>query len=163
MTDVLEHAHRQRPITPAVVLVGVDEAGNADMPSFSEVAHISFSATDPEASAGFWRQVFGFSELDRADDDGGRTILLIHPQTSAIIELQQHDADEADGVEPGRTGFDHLGLKVDGRSELDSWQAHFERLDVPHTPTVDRRYGSVLTFCDPDGIQLELFSHDGTG
>jgi glyoxylase I family protein len=48
-----------------------------------------------------------------------------------------------------------------GQSELDAWQAHFERLGVTHTPTVDREYGSVLTFKDPDGIQGEMFYRRG--
>jgi glyoxylase I family protein len=30
-------------------------------------------------------------------------------------------------------------------------------LDVVHSPIVDREYGSVLCFKDPDRIQLELF------
>ncbi|MFP5369688.1 MAG: hypothetical protein ACLGI3_02925 [Actinomycetes bacterium] len=28
---------------------------------------------------------------------------------------------------------------------------------VVHTPIVDRQYGAVLTFKDPDWIQLEMF------
>jgi hypothetical protein len=31
---------------------------------------------------------------------------------------------------------------------------------VVHTPVVDREYGSVLTFKDPDRIQFELFYLD---
>jgi len=50
-----------------------------------------------------------------------------------------------------------MGLKVDERDALDAWQAHFEDLGVAHTPVVDREYGSVLTFKDPDGIQFEMF------
>ncbi len=38
---------------------------------------------------------------------------------------------------------------------------HFERLGVLHSPIVDRPYGSVLTFKDPDGIQFEMFHRDG--
>ena len=148
-------------MSPPVVLLGVVEARGADVPSFSKVSHISFSATDAEASAAFWRRVFGFSELDRVQGDGWRAILLIHPQTSTIIELQQHDANQGEQFDPARTGFDHLGLKVDARHELEIWQAHFEQLGVPHTPTVHRDHGSVLTFKDPDGIQLELFYRDG--
>ena len=30
-------------------------------------------------------------------------------------------------------------------------------LGVTHSPITDREYGSVLTFKDPDGIQLEMF------
>ncbi len=129
----------------------------ADPPSFSKVSHISFSARDAEASAAWWREVFGLQEIDRADGDGWRAILLIHGPSAAVIEFQQHDANQGEPFDPRRTGFDHMGLKVDTRDELLTWQEHFERLGVVHTPIVDAHYGSVLTFKDPDGIQFEMF------
>jgi glyoxylase I family protein len=121
------------------------------------VSHISFSARDAQASAEWWRRTFDLVDLDRAEGEGWKAILLIHPATATIIEFQQHDANKGERFDPTRTGFDHMGFKVDSREELDEWQAHFERLGVTHTPTVERDYGSVLTFKDPDGIQFEMF------
>lgn len=43
------------------------------------------------------------------------------------IEFQQHDANEGETFTPVRTGFYHMGLKVDSRDELLAWQSHFER------------------------------------
>jgi len=130
------------------------------VPTFSKVSHISFSARDNEASARWWREVFDLKELDRTAADGWTAILLIHPETATIIEFQQHDANRGEIFDPARTGFDHMGFKVDRRADLDEWQAHFERLGVQHTPVVDREYGSVLTFKDPDGIQFEMFHRE---
>ena len=127
------------------------------MPAFSKVSHISFSATDAEASAKWWSQVFDMTELDRSQGEGWTGILLLHPPTATIVEFQQHDANQGERFDPRRTGFDHMGLLVDDRAALDEWQAHFERLGVTHSPIVDREYGSVLTFKDPDGIQFEMF------
>lgn len=146
-----------------MVLVRMDQVNGAEAPSFSKVPHISFASTDADASADFWRRVFGFSDLDRAEGEGWRAMVLIHPHTSAIVELHQRQADEGDDPDPVGAGFDRLGLRVSERRELDSWQAHFERLAVPHSPPVDRHYGSVLTFRDPDGIQLELIFCDRAG
>jgi glyoxylase I family protein len=131
------------------------------MATFSGISHISFSVSDNEKSAQWWSEVFDLEELDRAIGDGWTAILLIHPATAAIIEFQQHDENGGEPFDPARTGFDHMGLKVDRRDELDRWQAHFERLGVRHTPIVDREYGSVLTFKDPDGIQFEMFHREG--
>jgi glyoxylase I family protein len=127
------------------------------MPTFSKVSHISFSARDAEASAKWWSEVFDLAEVDRTEGDGWRGILLIHPPTATIIEFQQHDANQGEAFDPARTGFDHMGFKVDDRAALDEWKAHFERLGVRHSPIADREYGSVLTFKDPDGIQFEMF------
>ena len=127
------------------------------MPTFSKVSHISFSVRDNEGSARWWSDLFDLKELDRPHGDGWAGIVLIHPDTATVIEFQQHDANRGERFDPARTGFDHMGFKVDSRDQLEQWQAHFERLGVRHTPIVDRDYGSVLTFKDPDGIQFEMF------
>ena len=131
------------------------------MPSFSKVSHISFSVRNAEVSAGWWREVFDFQEIDRVEGPGWRGILLLHPRSTTVLEVQQHDANRGETFDPARTGFDHLGFKVDDRSELDGWQAHLAGRGVDHTPIVDQHYGSVLTFRDPDGIQFEMFFREG--
>jgi len=127
------------------------------MPDFSKVSHISFSARDAEASAQWWQRVFGFTEIDRSAGEGWKGIVLLHPATATVIEFQQHDANRGETFDPRRTGFDHLGFKVDARDDLDGWQRHFEALGVIHSPISHHDYGSVLTFKDPDGIQFEMF------
>ena len=128
-----------------------------DGPRFSKVSHISFSARDAEASAEWWKKVFGFQDLDRPKSETWHGIVLVHPATATVIEFQQHDANQGEAFDPTRTGFDHMGFKVDDPARLDEWQAHFELHSVTFTPVVHREYGSVLTFKDPDGIQFEMF------
>ena len=127
------------------------------MPVFSGVSHISFSVRDAEASAQWWARLFDLIEIDRVHGDCWRGILLLHPPSRTIIEFQQHDANGGEPFDPRRTGFDHMGFKVDKRSDLDEWLARFEQLGVTHSPIADREYGGVLTFKDPDGIQFEMF------
>jgi glyoxylase I family protein len=127
------------------------------MPVFSGVSHISFSVRDAEASAQWWARLLDLTEIDRVHGGGWRGILLLHPPSRTIIEFQQHDANGGEPFDPRRTGFDHMGFKVDKRSDLDEWLARFEQLGVTHSPIADREYGGVLTFKDPDGIQFEMF------
>src|ERR1051325_5159397 len=110
------------------------------MPTFSKVSHISFSARDSEKSARWWSEVFGLAEIDRAAGEGWTAILLIHPPTATVLEFQQHDTNRGEPFDPTRTGFDHMGFKVDSRADLEVWQAHFEQIGVRHTPIVDREY-----------------------
>lgn len=126
-------------------------------PLFSKVSHISFSVRNAETSAQWWRDVFELVDVERVHGDGWTAILLIHPDTATILEFQQHDANQGETFDPARTGFDHLGFKVDDVEQLAEWQAHFEHHAVTHTPIVQRDYGAVLTFKDPDGIQFEMF------
>lgn len=130
------------------------------MPNFADVSHVSFSVRDARATARWWREVFDLEPLITLDEDGWHAVLLELTDKIAI-EFQQHDANRGEEFDPTRTGFDHLGLKVDTREELEEWQAHFERMGVVHTPVVDREYGSVLTFKDPDRIQFEMFYMEG--
>ena len=130
------------------------------MPGFSDVSHISFSVRDAEKTASWWKDVFGLRELVRLDHEEGWHGILLELTEAIAIEFQQHDANGGEAFDPVRTGFDHMGLAVDSRDDLLGWQAHFESLGVVHTPVVDREYGSVLTFKDPDRIQFELFYLD---
>ena len=131
------------------------------MPAFSKVSHTSFSVSDADRSARFWREVFGFKDLEAVEGQGWRGLVMVHPTAATVLEVQQHDANRGERFDPARTGFDHLGFLVDDPAALDGWQAHFEALGVPHTPVVHRDYGSVLTFRDPDGIQFEMFFRQG--
>ena len=131
------------------------------MPAFSKVSHTSFSVRDADASAAWWTEVLDIVELDRSKGDGWRGVVMLHPATATVLEVQQHDDNRGEPFDPRRTGFDHLGFKVDDRSQLDEWRVHFERLGVRHSPIADRDYGSVLTFKDPDGIQFEMFFREG--
>lgn len=130
------------------------------MPSFSNVSHVSFSVRDADETARWWQDVFGLEPIMTLKEEGWRAVLL-GLTDSIAIEFQEHDGNGGETFDPVRTGFDHMGLKVDTREELDEWQAHFERVGVEHTPVVDRDYGSVLTFKDPDRIQFEMFHMEG--
>jgi glyoxylase I family protein len=89
--------------------------------------------------------------------DGWRGVLLLHTPSGTVIGLQQHDGNQGEPFDPRRTGLDHLAFSTDNRESLRQWQDHFESLGVDYTPIVDDRFGSVLTFRDPDGRQLEMF------
>ncbi|QNI06952.1 hypothetical protein GAN17_12115 [Mycobacterium kubicae] len=127
------------------------------MPTFSKVSHISFSVRDAQVSARWWSKLLSLDEIDRVDGEGWQAILLIHPASRTILEVQQHDDNRGELFDPRRTGFDHMGFKVDDRAELDAWLSRFEQLGVRHSPIIERDYGAVLTFKDPDGIQFEMF------
>ena len=127
------------------------------MPTFADVSHISLSVSDADKTASWWRDIFGLRELVRIEHEHGWHAILLELTNTIAIEFQQHDANIGEAFDPVRTGFDHMGLAVDSRDELLEWQTHFESLGVTHTPVVDREYGSVLTFKDPDHIQFELF------
>jgi glyoxylase I family protein len=130
-------------------------------PAWDKVSHISFSARDKGECAAFFARTLGFAPLEETSGDGWSAIILVHQATGTVIEFQQHDGNDGSAFDPRRTGLDHVGFKVAERADLDEWQRHFADLGVDYTPVVDREYGSVLTFRDPDGRQFEMFYRAG--
>jgi glyoxylase I family protein len=126
-------------------------------PTWVKQSHTSFSVSDAEASAAWLTRVLGVAEIDRVQSHGWKAIILVHRPSGTVLEYQQHDANQGERFDPRRTGLDHVGFLVADRAALDVWAQHFERLGVDYTPVADRDYGAVLTFRDPDGIQLEMF------
>jgi catechol 2,3-dioxygenase-like lactoylglutathione lyase family enzyme len=71
------------------------------------------------------------------------------------------DADQAlpdDRFSPHRVGLDHLSFSVADRTELEKAVALFDEHGVEHGEIRDLLpFGiTILSFSDPDGIQLEL-------
>ncbi len=131
------------------------------MPGFTKVSHLAFSARDGRASADWYQRVLGFEPFGEFRGERWLSVLVIHPATKLLVEFQQHDGNAGEEFDPRRTGLDHLSLLVETRAELTEWQAHFERLGVRHTPVADYPDRSILSFRDPDAIQLELYHRPG--
>ena len=58
-----------------------------------------------------------------------------------------------------RAGLDHLEFLVADRADLDTWAEQLDRLGIAHSGVKEPAYTSnaMLTFRDPDNIQLEFF------
>ena len=127
------------------------------MPEFAGLSHVSLSVRDREASRAWYGDVLGFEVIDEVHDERYDEWVLVHPRNCVILCMQQHRSNEGEEFDPARTGGDHVALRVGSRADLDEWKLWVEKLDVVHSPIVDREYGSVLCFKDPDRIQLEMF------
>jgi catechol 2,3-dioxygenase-like lactoylglutathione lyase family enzyme len=67
-------------------------------------------------------------------------------------------APESDRFDPDRVGLDHLSFNVASRAELEQAVQLFDERGVTHGEiTTLPSFGiDVLSFEDPDGVQLEL-------
>jgi catechol 2,3-dioxygenase-like lactoylglutathione lyase family enzyme len=134
------------------------QEGRSVLPDFRGWGHIELTVRDAEASAAWYQRVLGF--VPRGDHRSGkaRTIVLEH-RSGVVLGFWQHDEEPTTDVfDEYRTGLDHLSFQVSTRGEIDEWATHFESLGVRHSPPVDvGPHGVVLTFRDPDNIQLEIY------
>jgi glyoxylase I family protein len=131
------------------------------MPSINGRVEINLTVRDPAASADWYRRVLGMDvRYDHTSDDGRlRYVSLVDPTSGLILCLVGHSDNPGDPFSELRTGLDHLELLVERREDVQEWADHLDALGVAHSGVKHLDYTSnqMLTFRDPDNIQLEVF------
>ena len=86
-------------------------------------------------------------------------VALIEPISQLVLCLVGHQEHSGERFSELRTGLDHLEFLVDRREDLDEWAETLNRLGIPNSGVKDPEYteNAMLTFRDPDNIQLEFF------
>jgi catechol 2,3-dioxygenase-like lactoylglutathione lyase family enzyme len=121
---------------------------------------VILTVSDADRSTSWYRDLLGARETSRYVQPDGH-IALVHltePQSGVELCLVDH------GTDPGafsefRAGLDHLEFLVAQRSDLDSWASRLDELRIRHSGVKQPSYtaNAMLTFRDPDNIQLEFF------
>ena len=122
----------------------------------SGVHHIRLIVTDPIRSRDFYTRFLNFTVAAELPPGfvltDGNMLLGVTPPWDATQALPD------DCFSPNRVGLDHLSFGVANRAELHKAAALFEEHGVEHGEVRDLPpFGiTILSFSDPDGIQLEL-------
>ncbi len=131
-----------------------------------DIHHMRLTVTDVQRSREFYTSLLGFQVAvespppgDPAADEvfgilfGG----VVMTRGNLIIGLRPM-APTGDHFDPDRVGLDHLSFGVPSREDLEQAAALFDEHGVTHgVITRLPSFGiDVLSFQDPDGIQLEL-------
>lgn len=126
-------------------------------PEFLGVSHFGLSVSDIDKSAKWYEQVLGLQPINKMELPNRTVVFLVHSSTGLVVGLAQHSENIKGNFDEMRIGLDHLALAVGSKDDLDVWESYFTSLNVTHSPVAHIDMGSVLTFRDPDNIQLELF------
>jgi catechol-2,3-dioxygenase len=113
---------------------------------------------DLEASVSWYADLMGLHKMMEETHDGGRAIVLVQPEAGFFLGLHAHDSGDRQRFDETRTGLDHVAIGVADRGALEAWERVLTDKSVVHSAIADRPWGSVLTFRDPDNIQLEFCS-----
>lgn len=131
------------------------------MPPISGRLEVNLSVRDVARSAAWYVELVGFHQRydHTSPDDGMRYICLEEPQSALVLCLVGHTTNNGEMFDERRTGLDHLEFLVEERGHLDEWAARLDELGVPHSGVKELEYtpNAMLTFRDPDNIQLEFF------
>lgn len=130
------------------------------------IHHLRLTVTDLERSRQFYTSVLGFEVAVESPPPGDPTAAeafkilfggVVMARGSLIMGLRPM-APAGDRFSPDRVGLDHLSFSVDSRADLDRAVHLLEEAGVPHGQIASLpSFGiDVLSFEDPDGVQLEL-------
>lgn len=135
------------------------ETSDSGVPALSGISHISLSVSDCDASLRWYSDVLGFEVAMRPQNEGPWIrSFCSHPSGLAVGFTQHRDASPFSFQ---NAGVDHLAFGVERQEDLDAWVHRFDALAVTHSPVREIEGGALLSFWDPDGIQLELFYRRG--
>jgi len=131
------------------------------VPSISGRVEVNLTVRDPARSAAWYSELFGLEEMyDFVGVDARmRYVALVEPKSQLVICLIGHQENSGERFSEFHTGLDHLEFLVDRREDLDEWGVRLNRLGIPHSGVKEPAYtrNAMLTFRDPDNIQLEFF------
>jgi catechol 2,3-dioxygenase-like lactoylglutathione lyase family enzyme len=136
-------------------------------PTLTGIHHIGITVTDVEASAAWYERVLGLGRLFQVrhyrSEANGYTIVLGPPDGSFSLGIDHHPANTGEGFDPTRTGLDHLSFQVESVDALHPWVTHLESQGVPNSGVYPMPGFplSLVTFCDPDSVQLEFIAFHG--
>ena len=125
--------------------------------TIGEVHHLRLTVSDVARSRAFYTQVLGFDVAVELPPGvlltNGRLLLGLGPAPNA------ESSNRRDRFDENRVGLDHLSFAVSSRQDLDEAIRILDQNSVEHGEIND--LGSdfgiyILTFRDPDNIQLEL-------
>ena len=123
-----------------------------------KVHHIAISVKDSEKSAKFYKNNFGFEEINRFTKpgwDGSAIILKLNDLQFEIFQFQNPIDMKDDFSNLKVIGLKHIGIQVDNVKEK------YEELKNKNIDIDEPKKGTTCAwFCflrDPDGIPIELY------
>ncbi|HEX5495702.1 MAG TPA: VOC family protein [Mycobacteriales bacterium] len=122
---------------------------------------VILTVSDPERSAAWYGELLGAEETGRYVHPDGRVgqVCLTERQSGLEICLVGHASNPGEAFSEYRSGLDHLEFLVPSRDDLDAWATRLDTLAIDHSGVKQPSYTSnaMITFRDPDNIQLEFF------
>jgi glyoxylase I family protein len=133
------------------------------MPRLQGSNHIILTVTDVERSAEWYMRVFTADIVANEKTNPAATSrpvryrALVHTETMTnVVGLMEYSDGDHSHFDERRVGLDHFALHVPERSNLDEWVSHLDQLGIPHSGIKSVDYADIITFRDPDNIQLEI-------
>ena len=121
--------------------------------------HVKLAVTDIQRSRSWYERVLGLEPmLEWPDAEGVVRGVRFRAKGGFGLAIRE-DARVAEAM----VGFDPIAILVQGRVDVEAWADRLDQLGVPHSPVTAGALGWLLSFDDPDGLQLKIYSEDSHG
>ena len=127
------------------------------------VHHITITVTDVERSVAFYSSILGFQKVadfgTRAIMHNGHVLVALTPPADPAQAITNDRFNE------NRVGLDHVSFSVDSLAEMERAAALLDEEGIEHGAINDLgAFGIyVMSFRDPDNVQLELTAPHSPG
>jgi len=122
--------------------------------------HIKIPVSDLPRSRSWYERVFDLEPLMefRDDEDGVVRGVSYHSKGELALSLREN-VPAASGI----AGFDPFAITLRGRPDIEHWARRLDELGVAHSAVIDAPIGYIMTFDDPDGLQLRFYTLNKNG
>lgn len=120
--------------------------------------HISLTVRDLDASVAWYKDLFELTTMMDEEHEGGRAVVLMHPDTHVFLGLHAHDATGDGAFSETRVGSTTSPSRCPTGLPSRSGSSASPSAGSPHSEIKDRNHGSIVTLRDPDNIQLERYA-----
>jgi catechol 2,3-dioxygenase-like lactoylglutathione lyase family enzyme len=131
------------------------------VPSITGRVEVNLTVRDPLSSAAWYARLLGMEHLYEFVPADGRVsyACIVEPSSGLVLCFVGHPTNPGEPFDETHTGLDHLEFLVATRDELDEWASRLDHLGVEHSGVKHPAHtkNAMLTFRDPDNIQLEFF------
>jgi glyoxylase I family protein len=121
---------------------------------------LTLNVRDLPRSAEWYGELLSAQQSTYVDGEGILAQVTLSESISGVeLALVSHVAARDELFDERRCGLDHVEFVVKERADLDAWAQRLDELGIEHSGVKEPGYTSnaMLTFRDPDNIQLEFF------
>lgn len=129
---------------------------------FPALAHVAVTVSDLPVSIAWYTRLFDTPPVLDEDDESGafhHAVFALEGGTLFGVHAHLGTAPE-NRFDERQVGLDHIAFGC-AASDLPKWRDRLESLDIAHGGIKAARYGSGISFRDPDNIALEFFAAPG--
>jgi catechol 2,3-dioxygenase-like lactoylglutathione lyase family enzyme len=122
--------------------------------------HVKIPVSDLVRSRAWYEGVFDLEPIMefRDDEDGVVRGVVYRALGDLVLSLRENGP-----AATGFAGFDPFAIMLRGRPDIEHWIGRLNDLGVSHSEIIEATIGYIVTFDDPDGLQLRFYTLNENG